>query len=93
MLQILITCVLLLSLVLRPASRHFEPVELLLDLMERVVADLIVGAHCEDRLPRSLDGGAPMTVASELDRAIAVGRRWAGRQVCGKFLPDRLGRG
>jgi hypothetical protein len=60
--------VLLLSLILRPASRHFEPIELLLDLMERVVADFVVGAHLGDRLPRSLDGGAPEALVGGLDR-------------------------
>ncbi|HEX7778584.1 MAG TPA: hypothetical protein VF424_05065 [Vicinamibacterales bacterium] len=39
--QLLIACVLLLSLVLRAACRHFEPIQLFLDLMQRVVAGFI----------------------------------------------------
>jgi hypothetical protein len=40
----------------RPAAGHFEPVQFLFDLMERVVADLVVGPHDEHRLPRGLEG-------------------------------------
>src|SRR6185436_3806454 len=40
----------------RPAAGHFEPVQFLFDLMERVVADLVVGTHGEHRLTRRLEG-------------------------------------
>src|SRR6476661_9453577 len=33
------------------AARHLEPVELLLDLVEGIVADLVAGAHGEHGLP------------------------------------------
>ena len=39
-----------------PAACHFEPVQFLLDAVERIVADLVVGTHGENGLARCLKG-------------------------------------
>ena len=49
------------------ATCHFEPVQFLLDLVKRIVADLVVGAHGENGLPRRLEGAAMELAVRDAD--------------------------
>jgi hypothetical protein len=61
-------------LLFRSPPRHFEPVQLLFDLVKRVVADLIAVAHGEHGLPRGLQGG---TMNLDVRRANVVPRSFS----------------
>ena len=78
------------SLVVRTTC-HFEPVQLLFDLMKRVVADLVVGAHGEHRLPHRLDGSAMEFAVCGASRITRVRIPSFVRQVCRELLPDGVG--
>jgi len=75
------------------ASCHLEPVQFFLDAVKRIVADLVVGAHGEHRLPCRHHGSV---MDAAVCRARVVARVTKGLLVCqmgGEFLPDCLGNG
>ena len=39
----------------RAAPCHFKPVQFLLDDVERIVADLVIGTHSQDGFPDGVD--------------------------------------
>src|SRR2546428_9883001 len=48
-----------------PTARHFDPVQFLLHLMKRIVADLFTHPHGENSLARRLKGTAVTVVVGE----------------------------
>src|SRR5262245_423120 len=78
-----------LGVVLSSAS-HFQPVQLLFELMERVVANLVAGAHRVNGLARRLER-PPMNIGVRDRSGVAVLRpAFRAAEVRDELMPDRL---
>src|SRR6185503_15449478 len=73
-----------------PSARHLEPIQFLFHLMKGIVADLVVGAHVDDRLARGLKGTL-MDVAVRGMPSLPVAIRISRRQMCGELLANGIG--
>src|SRR5436309_15413186 len=79
---------------LRPVAnrlRHLQPVELPFDLVKRVVADLLVVAHVENRLPGRLKGSVVDVGARRSAGRAGAGGAAVARQAGLELAPDQLG--
>ena len=73
-----------------PVADHLEPVQLLFQLVEGVVADLIARAHGEHGLPRRIEGVA-MEVVVIGAPLVPGGRCGFGGQMCPQLMTDGVG--
>ena len=68
------------------ATRHFEPVKFLLELVKRIVTDLLVGPHGEYFFTCRVQS-PPMEL---LVFRVPVGRNAFVSEMCGEFLANRV---
>jgi hypothetical protein len=73
------------------AACHFDPVQFFFHPVKGIVADLVAGAHRQDRLARRLEGPAVNIAVGQPPGVAGVRRGVLGSQVGDELLPDRIG--
>src|SRR5215470_10815826 len=74
-----------------PAAGHFQPVQILLQFMKRVVADFVVGAHRENRVARGAEGVSMYPCMAGVRGVTGLGIPIFGSKMCPELLPHRFG--
>jgi hypothetical protein len=84
----LLSCLRELQSTLVSATRHLEPVQFLFDTMERIVADLVVGTHGKNSVPRRVDRPAVESRMCGSRGPVCAAIRICLCQMCGELLPQ-----